>query len=133
MQNRHIIIFDGLCNLCSSGVNFVIRRDPKSLFAFTPQQSELASQLMQKYGVEGSCTDTFILIKNGKCHFRSDAALEVAKELKGIWPVFVLLKIIPRPIRDICYNLIARNRYRLFGRRQVCEIPNSSIRDRFLG
>ena len=133
MDNRHIVIFDGVCNFCNWAVNFIIKRDPRGLFAFTPMQSDLARELMKKNQIYNVGIDTFLLIKNDKCFVFTDAALEVAKDLTGFWYLFNLVKAIPRPIRDFFYRLFARNRYALFGRKDVCMVPNSEIRSRFVG
>ncbi len=132
MDNHHIIIFDGVCNFCNGTVNFIIKRDPKGIFSFTPMQSEIGQELIQKYHTSKVGTDTFLLIKNGNCYERTDAALEVTRDLTGFWYLFRALKILPRPIRDYFYRLFARNRYTLFGKRESCMIPTPDIRNRFL-
>ena len=133
MRNHHIIIFDGVCNFCNSSVNFIIKRDHKNVFLFTPMQSETASMLISKFKVKDVGFDTFLLIKNNQCYYRTDAALEIAKELSGYWFLFSLFKILPRPIRDYFYRLLARNRYSIFGKTEACMIPTEEIKDKFLG
>lgn len=133
MDNRRIIIFDGVCNFCNSSVNFIIARDPDCKFAFTPMQSNLAKQLIVKYQINDVGYDTFLLIKDDKCHVRTDAAIEIAKELTGGWFVCVGFKIIPRFIRDGIYRSFARKRYAFFGKRDYCMVPTSDVRKRFLG
>jgi len=125
MESRNIIIFDGVCNFCNGSVNFIIQRDPDNKFAFTPLQSDLSKELVQKHGIEEVGFDTFLLIKNGQCYVRTDAALEIAKELTGFWYLCTVFKIIPRPIRDWFYRLFARNRYAIFGRTEYCMIPSN--------
>lgn len=132
-DQRHLIIFDGVCNFCNSSVNFIIERDKNNTFAFTPIQSELAQTLMTKYGVTHLGMDTFLLIKNDQCYLRTDAALEITKDLSGYWYLFGAAKIIPRPLRDFFYRVFARQRYRLFGKREVCMMPTAEVRGRFLG
>ena len=132
MTNRHIVIFDGVCNFCNSAVIFIIRRDPKALFAFTPMQSESGKRLTEKYNAPIAGVDTILLIKNGQCYERTDAALEIARDLTGLWFMFRILKVLPRSFRDYFYKLFARNRYKLFGRREECMIPSTEVRDRFI-
>ena len=133
MDSRHIIIFDGICNLCNGAVNFIIKRDLNAVFAFTPIQSDLAGKLMKDHQMINAKFDTFLLIKNGKAHIRTDAALEVAKDLSGAWYLFNVFRIIPAPLRDIFYRLLARNRYRLFGKKDECMVPTKELRERFVG
>jgi predicted DCC family thiol-disulfide oxidoreductase YuxK len=132
MSNRHIVIFDGVCNFCNGAVIFIIRRDPKALFTFTPMQSESGKRLTEKYNAPIVGVDTILLIKNGQCYERTDAALEIARDLTGLWFMFRILKVLPRSFRDYFYKLFARNRYKLFGRREECMIPSTEVRDRFI-
>ena len=132
-DKRHLIIFDGVCNFCNSSVNFIIERDKNNAFAFTPIQSELAQALMAKYGVTHLGMDTFLLIKNDQCYLRTDAALEIAKDLSGYWYLFRAVKVIPRPLRDFFYGVFARYRYRLFGKKDVCMVPTDEVRGKFVG
>lgn len=83
MDNRHIVIFDGVCNFCNEAVNFIIKRDPKALFAFTPTKTDLAKELMEKYQINNVGIDTFLLIKNEECFLFSTAALEIIKDLNN--------------------------------------------------
>ena len=133
MNNPHIVIFDGVCNFCNGAVHFIINRDPESVFAFTPIQSELAKELTQRFNVLDVGMDTLVLIKEGKCYVLSDAALEIAKELKGPWRFCYAFKVVPRPIRDAVYKLFARNRYTLFGKKAACMVPTEEVKSRFLG
>ncbi|MBT3189012.1 MAG: thiol-disulfide oxidoreductase DCC family protein [Anaerolineae bacterium] len=132
MKNRYIVIFDGICNFCNGSVNFIIKRDPKGVFSFAPMQSEIAQELMQKHKIEKEELDTFLLFKNGSVYDRSDAALEITRNLTGFWHLFQIFKILPKAIRDGLYNLFARNRYALFGKRDSCMIPTPEIRKRFI-
>lgn len=142
-HNTHIIIYDGVCNLCNSSVNFIIQRDPQCKFLFTPIQSQYAQSLIQKYDIDGELgltstlstaeINTFALIKGRKVLTRSDAVFEVAKDLSGLWYILRVLLVIPHPIRDACYNYIAKNRYRFFGRKVVCLLPTAKTKKRFIG
>jgi predicted DCC family thiol-disulfide oxidoreductase YuxK len=132
MNNQYIIIFDGVCNLCNNAVNFIIKRDASNQFVFAPMQSPAAQALIAKYDAQNVGIDTFLLIKNGQCFYRSSAALEITKDLSGYWYLCLVFKLVPRPIRDFVYRLIAKNRYRLFGKRKQCMIPTDTLKDKFL-
>lgn len=132
MDNNHIIVFDGVCNLCNRGVQFVIRRDPKGVFAFTPIQSEIGQYLLKKYHHTKDISETFLLIKNGVCYTRSEAAIEVCRDLSGLQLLCNIMAKIPVSVRDFIYDLIARNRYKLFGKKESCMLPAEKFRSRFL-
>ena len=133
MKNYSIILFDGVCNLCTWSVQFIIKRDPQGRFRFASMQSPTGQRLLKDCGLNPETTDTFVLIE-GQSHFtKSDAILKVATYLSGIWPLFRLFSLIPRPIRDPAYHLIARNRYTWFGKRNTCMIPSKELLVRFLG
>jgi len=132
MENRHVIIFDGICNFCNGAVNFIIKRDAKGLFVFTPMQSEIAAKLIEEYEAPKVGFDTFLLIKNGTCYYRTDAAFEIARDLTGLWFLFRIFKVLPRGFRDYFYRAFARNRYTLFGKKDVCMIPTPELKNRFL-
>ena len=127
-----IIIFDGVCNLCNDLVAFIIKRDPQSLIKFAPMQSAAAASLLKDYGISDTDLDTFILIKDRKLYERSTAALEIAFALGWPWRAAMVFKIIPRPLRDMIYRIIANNRYRWFGKREQCMVPDDNVRNRFL-
>ena len=132
---NNLVIYDGVCHFCNYSVNFIIQHDPHALFTFVPIQSQTAQCILQTYGSQQTADnfDTIVLIKNRRCFERSNAALEIARSLQKPWPVFYGLKIIPTLLRDWCYNLIARNRYRLFGQSQVCLMPTPALKARFIG
>ena len=129
---KNIVIFDGVCNLCNTGVNFLIARDRKKQFCFVPMQSEVAQDLVKQYRPSGFDYESFLLIKNGECYDRSDAALEVAKELGGIWSWTRVFTLVPKPVRDVLYDLVAKHRYKIFGKRDQCMVPRQDIKDRFI-
>lgn len=133
IEHKSIIIFDGICNFCNSSVNFIIVRDPEGKFSFAPMQGEAAQLLMKQHGIDDPDLNTFLLIKNGKLYQRTDAALEIAKDLIGYWKYCRVFLIVPTPLRDVFYRLLAKNRYRLFGRREICMVPTPEVRQRFLG
>lgn len=126
-----VILFDGVCNLCSGAVQFVIKRDPAATFSFASLQSDYGQQHLQRFGLNTSLFHSIILIQGDKFYERSDAALEITRHLKGAWPLLYGFKIIPRFIRDGIYNLIGRNRYKLFGKKDACWIPTPELKSRF--
>jgi predicted DCC family thiol-disulfide oxidoreductase YuxK len=125
-------LFDGVCNLCNAAVQFVIKRDKRDKFLFAPLQSSFGQQQLKNKKLSTDEFQTIVLLKNNKVFQRSDAALEIAKDLKGIWPAIYVLKIFPRFIRDAVYNLISRNRYRIFGRTESCMMPDPNLKAKFL-
>ena len=118
-----ILIYDGLCNMCSGIVRFVKKRDRYSRFEFVPQQSERGRELMNLVGISAADTNTVVLLLVSQHYVRSDAALMVFRLLGGGWRLLYGFIIVPRFIRDSVYKLIATCRYRLFGRRDTCYIP----------
>lgn len=132
MTHHAIVLFDGVCNLCTGSVQFILLRDPYGYFRFSSMQSEIGRKLMEDHGIPSENMDTFVLIDGGKCLTRSDAVIEVAKHLAGSWSLLRVLAAIPKPIRDWGYAMIATNRYRWFGKRDTCMLPSPDIMDRFL-
>lgn len=126
-----IILFDGVCNLCSGAVQFILRRDHKTYFVFAPLQSSIGKALLLESKINTN-VETIILLHNNKWFSQSDAALEIVRNLSGLWPLLYIFKIIPRFIRDGIYNWISKNRYRFFGKQASCMIPSSEWKNRFL-
>lgn len=127
-----VILFDGVCNLCNSAVRFVIERDPAARFRFAPLQSAVAERLIASAGVRDPLPDSIVLVEDGRISTRSTAALRIARRLRFPWPAAYAIIVVPRPLRDWIYNLVARNRYAWFGRRDVCMVPTPAVRSRFL-
>ncbi len=127
-----VILFDGVCNLCSNSVQFIVNRDPRGKFRFAPLQSETANVLMSKFEIENENLDSIILFEDNAYFIKSTAVLKIAKELNGLWPLFYFFIVIPRPIRDYFYDIVATNRYSWFGRKEQCMVPNADIEKRFL-
>ena len=127
-----VILFDGVCVFCSRWVRFVIDRDPERRFSFVPIQSEPGRMLAARFGIDPEEPQTNAVVWDGRIHFKSDAALTVLGQLRG-WRAASLLKVAPRTLRDAAYDLIARNRYRIFGRTEVCMVPTADDRARFGG
>ena len=127
-----VLLFDGVCNLCNGLVQFVIKRDPAGQFRFAALQSEVGQKLMKALRVPVRDLETLVLIKDGKALIKSAAALTLLRELGGFWSWFYALRVIPVPVRDWVYDLIARSRYSLFGKRKTCMIPTKDMKRRFL-
>ena len=132
LSNYNVVIFDGVCKFCNGAVNFIIERDYKDNYRFVPMQSEIGQMLINQYNVPKGGEDTFALIKNGKAYLRTDAALEITKDLSGFWHLFRTTLVIPRHFRDLFYNCFASKRYILFGKSEQCIIPSADIRNKFI-
>jgi predicted DCC family thiol-disulfide oxidoreductase YuxK len=129
---RAVLLFDGVCNLCNGFVRFVIPRDPRRHFLFASLGSEAALRLMEQAGVSRAAADSVVLIEGGRPFLRSAAVLRIARGLRFPWPLLYALMLVPRPLRDGAYDVVARNRLRWFGRRDACMVPGPDTRDRFL-
>ena len=127
-----IILFDGVCNLCNSSVNFIIERDKAGYFKFAPLQSEVGEKLLAENGIDKIETDSVVLIEDGAVYTHSTAALRVARKLDGAWRWLYYLNFVPRVLRDAAYKLFAKYRYKLFGKKDECMLPSPEIRARFL-
>ena len=128
----NLILFDGVCNLCSALVQFVIRHDPAGKFRFAAIQSEIGGEIFQSHGLDPADLQTFVFAAEGKMFLRSDAAIEVVSRFGGAWRIFRIFQFVPKVLRDSIYSFIARNRYRWFGRKEVCMVPTAEIKERFL-
>jgi predicted DCC family thiol-disulfide oxidoreductase YuxK len=125
-----IVLFDGECNFCNNSVQFILKRDPKGYFNFATLQGKTGQDIVNKNQLNGM--DGIILIENGKLYHKSTAALRICKHLKGAWKICYLFIVVPKPIRNMVYDYIAKNRYKWFGKRDSCMIPSPEIRNRFL-
>lgn len=131
-ENHVTVLFDGVCNLCSNSVQFIIERDPQARFKFASLQSARGQAELKRFKLNPTQLHSIILIQGDAFLERSNAALEIARHLSGAWPLFYLFKIIPRFLRDPVYNWIARNRYKWFGKKNECWLPTPDLKDRFL-
>lgn len=127
-----IVLFDGVCNLCNGTVQYIIRHDPHGKFRFASLQSKAGEEWMLHFGKDPAQLHSVLVIKDGKLHERSDAALLVAANLSGPISALRFFRIIPRFLRDAVYNLIARTRYDVFGKQNECMLPTPELRERFL-
>ncbi len=130
--DKPVLLFDGVCNLCNRWVNFVIGRDPEGRIMFAPLQSDAAGKLLDEHGLDPDAMDTVVLIDGGRAYERSEAALRIAVYLKGPVRLLRIGRILPKKLRDALYDLVARRRYRWFGKRKECRMPEPGIKDRFL-
>jgi predicted DCC family thiol-disulfide oxidoreductase YuxK len=128
---RNAFLFDGVCNLCNASVDFIVRRDPNANVQFAALQSETAIRLMPGLDLDAGMNSS-LLIQDGVVYQRSTAALRVARLMRWPWPMMYVFILVPRPIRDMVYNWIARNRYRWFGQRDTCRLPSAEEASRFL-
>lgn len=132
-QSTHsIILFDGVCNLCNGAVNFVIKRDSGNVFKFAPLQEKQGALLLKTHAIDIQKLESIVLIENEKVYIKSSAALRITKKLSGLWPLFFVLLIIPSFIRDGIYDIIAKNRYKWFGKKEQCMIPTPGLKEKFL-
>jgi len=129
---KDIVLFDGVCNLCNHAVNFIIDRDPAQRFVFTSLQSETGQQLLRQYNLNEKYLDSLVLIQTKNVYVRSAAALRIARHLSGIWSLSYVFILLPPFIRNFFYDIVARFRYRLFGKRSQCRIPTPELKARFL-
>ena len=115
-----IILFDGVCNFCDGTVRFIAKRDSNKIFKFAPLQSRTAQEFLKKFGLRTGDFDTMVLVEGDRVCTKSSAFLEITRRLGKLWPVLYVFKVVPRPIRDWVYGVIAQNRYRWFGRKDAC-------------
>ncbi|MCF1191772.1 thiol-disulfide oxidoreductase DCC family protein [Mangrovimonas sp. AS39] len=132
-EHKELILFDGVCNLCDSSIQFIIKHDKHNTFLFTPLQSELSQSIIEQFGIDTQKIDSIILFrKNEGVFYKSTAALKIASKLK--FPINILASfiILPKFIRDTVYDFIARNRYTWFGKKESCMIPTPELKAKFI-
>ncbi|MGY8614246.1 thiol-disulfide oxidoreductase DCC family protein [Bacillus velezensis] len=127
-----VLLFDGVCNLCSGAVQFIIKRDPAGKISFASLQSDTAPELLASEGLPTEQFDSMIFIENGRIYKKSAAVLKVSRHLRGAWRLSAVFFAVPRPLRDRAYSFIARRRYKWFGKREACMLPSPEIKNRFL-
>jgi len=129
----YIVLFDGLCNICNGSVNFILKRDKQSKFKFASLQSEIGFKLSEKHKIDTNNVDSIVLIKNDSTYIKSSAVLEILKNMPMGWRLFRIGIIFPKFMRDWIYDIIAKHRYKIFGKKDECPIPPKDVQDRFLG
>jgi len=130
-NKRYLLLFDGVCNLCNEYVQFIVQRDPNAQFVFAPLQSKIGKKVLEQHGYSSNSLNTVMLLKKGILYKESDVALEVTKDLSGLWPSLAIFKLIPSFIRNPIYRWIAKNRYRWFGKKETCMVPTPELQARF--
>lgn len=132
-QNKKIILFDGVCNLCNSTVQFVSKYDKKDVFRFVALQSELGEKIIKYIGIANQNIDSVVLYEpNVAYYYKSDAALQIAKNLGGFFHLGTVFRILPIGFRNFIYDYVAKNRYKWFGEKVDCMIPTKEIASKFL-
>jgi len=131
-KHERIIVFDGICNWCNFWVNFSIARDPHGKFKFGTLQSQSARQILQALQLSSDNFQTFLLLERTRIFTKSTAALRIARQLSGLWPLLYLFIVVPRPFRDAVYDFVARHRYQWMGKSDTCRVPTPSDRTRFV-
>jgi len=133
LNDNPVIFFDGVCNLCNSSVQFIIRHDPKERFRFAALQSDAGKKAVAALSTQQhQLPDSIILLQNGKYYTKSTAALLIARQLSGLLPLLYAGIVLPSFIRDSIYNVVAKNRYKWFGKQNECMMPTATLKQRFL-
>lgn len=127
-----VVLFDGVCNLCSSTVQFIIKHDKKKQFRFASLQSNFGQEVMKHFGLPVNELNSFILLEQGKIYTKSTGALRLTKKLDGLLPLLYAFIIVPPFIRNAVYSFVAKNRYKWFGKKEACWLPTPELRKRFL-
>lgn len=127
-----LIVFDGMCVLCSANARFVLKHDRRRRFRLTTAQGPLGEALYRHYGLADGDYETMLVIDRGRLLTESDAAIAIARGLGWPWRAAAVARIVPKPLRNALYRLVARNRYRWFGRRDTCWVPRPGEADRIL-
>ncbi|MDX1761488.1 MAG: thiol-disulfide oxidoreductase DCC family protein [Christiangramia sp.] len=132
-ENKKIILFDGVCNLCDGAIQFIIKHDKKDVFRYASLQSDLGKQLVSERGLNPEEIDSIMLIEPGVAYYRkSTAALEISRDLSGGYSLLKNFLFIPEVMRDAIYDFIANNRYKWFGKKEQCMIPTPELKAKFL-
>lgn len=132
MSRDYLILFDGVCNFCNYWMRFALKRDQKQKLSFGTLQGKTAQLVLPLHGINEKEIGSVVFIEKGKVWRNSSAVLRICMHLSGVWKIFYALMITPTPIRDFVYRIIAQNRYRWFGKRENCMVPDASIKQRFV-
>ncbi len=127
-----IVLFDGFCNLCSRSVKFIIRHDRHGVILFAALSSDVGQRLLKEHEIDSEKIDSIVYLRDDIALIKSTAVLYILRDIGGWYKLLFAFIVIPRFLRDLTYNLIAKSRYRVFGRKQYCLIPGESIKARFL-
>ena len=133
LKGKQLVLFDGVCNFCNDSVRFIMKRDQKDVFRFASLQSELGKKMTEERGIDTQKIDSIILIDIGNAYYlKSTAALEIAKQLSGLWPLFGIFLYLPEAFRNLVYDFVARNRYKWFGKKEECPLPTPEERQKII-
>jgi len=132
-KDKKLILFDGVCNLCDTTVQFIIKHDKQDVFRFVALQSELGQEIVKYIGVDTSKTDSIILYEPGRAYYyKAEAAIRIAKELGGIYSLVGVFSVLPNWFSNKIYDYVARNRYKWYGKKEECMIPTPEMKAKFL-
>ena len=126
-----VVLFDGMCKLCNGSVNFILRRDRKGRLKLAPLQSDYGRQVLASHAIKSDPLDSMMLLEGERLTVKSTAVIRISKYLGGAWPLCMIALVVPRLIRDFHYDIIAKNRYRWFGKYYTCRLPDPEFEDRF--
>jgi predicted DCC family thiol-disulfide oxidoreductase YuxK len=132
LSDKSIILFDGVCNMCNGFVNFLILRDKENRFLFGSLQSSGVKELLSRLNYTGNKLSTVLLVENNRVYSESTAVLRIARKMNGLWPFLYVFIIVPPFLRNFLYNLVAKNRYRIFGKRDSCMMPTAELKAKFI-
>lgn len=131
-KDTAIVLYDGVCNLCSGTIRFIFNRDPAGHFRFGQLQSDLGRRYTTQHGLPPDTQTTIVLIEGGTAYTQSEAFLRIVRRLRFPWPALACLRLVPRRVRDAVYAWVSRHRYQWFGQKTACELPPPALRSRFL-
>jgi predicted DCC family thiol-disulfide oxidoreductase YuxK len=129
---KQLILFDGVCNLCNTYVQFVIKKDSQNKFMFASLQSDMGQNVLKHFGLDTTEFKTLVLLQDKEIYTKSTGALRILKQLDGVWKFSYIFLLIPAPIRDFFYSFVAANRYRFFGKKEYCMMPSPELKAKFL-
>ncbi|MFB6105545.1 MAG: thiol-disulfide oxidoreductase DCC family protein [Halobacteriaceae archaeon] len=131
-DDHPVVLFDGVCNLCTGFVTFLIPRDPEGVLRFASLQSEVGAAALDRFDLPTGEFDSIVLVEGDDYYTKSSAALRIAYHLGGVYRLLYALRVVPRPVRDAVYDLVANHRYQVFGRKDACMVPTPDVQSRFL-
>ncbi|MGV6846492.1 MAG: thiol-disulfide oxidoreductase DCC family protein [Lutibacter sp.] len=131
-KNKSVVLFDGVCNLCNTSVNFIIKHDSQNYFLFASLQSDAAKEILLQFNLKNLDLKSILLIENNQIFDQSTAALRIAKKLNFAYNLLYVFIIVPKPLRNFIYGIIAKNRYKWFGKKESCMIPTKELKDKFI-
>ena len=132
LPDKPLILFDGVCNLCNSSVQFIIKHDTNNKFLFASLQSSMGQAVLKHFELDTTDFNTFVLVEEYQAYTKSTGALHVVKQLSGFWKILYIFIIIPVPIRDFFYTFVSKHRYKLFGKKDQCMMPSPDLKSKFL-